>query len=206
MVKNQTGGNKAKQQGRKFREQQVVTNVRRVKEVGEMYAAVTRMYGGKYCQVMCQDGTLRRCTIRKKFTQRRGQNLLSNGVWILVGIYDFNTVNATSATCDLLEVYSAGEKDRLKQIEKSVNFTHLNQVSDASKEVAFSSLSTGEREPAHSDVSGSVSEEDEDDDDAVFADDDADLAQSATAQSVAAAPAPAAALRTAMDWIDVDDI
>ena len=203
MVKNQTGGNKAKQQGRKFREAQVVTNVRRAGEPGEVYAAVTRMFGGKYCQVMCQDGTLRRCTIRKKFSQRRGQNILANGVWVLVGIYDFNTVNGTSATCDLLEVYSAGEKDRLKQVEKSVNFSHLNQVSDASKEVSFSTM--GGAGATSTNDAGDEGDEEPDtseEDDGLFDDNDKPTTEVQTEPVVP----PAAALRSAMDWIDVDDI
>ena len=143
MVKNTTGGNKAKQQGRRFAvaASLAVTSVRRATEAGEMYAVVSRILGGKFCQVTGVDGIMRRCSIRKKFmARRRGENNLAVGVWVLVGVYDWEKRMDGTQTCDLLEVYSPAEKDRLKQQEKSCNFGALLLVGDEADQetVAFS--------------------------------------------------------------------
>ena len=116
MVKN-AGGNKSKKQARKTVGAPSATqNVRYVKEEGEMYAVITKMYGGKTCQVMCDDGVSRRCTIRRKFMMsRRGENALAVGSWIMAGLYDWEKRSDGSQTCDILEVYSIGEREKLKQ-------------------------------------------------------------------------------------------
>ena len=146
MVKNTTGGNKAKQQGRRFaiNASQAVTSVRKAVDKDEMYAVVSKIFGGKFCQVTCQDGVVRRCSIRKKFmARRRGENNVAVGIWVLVGLYDWEVKADGSQTCDLLEVYSAAEKDCLKQQEKNCNFMHLLKVGDEADQetVAFSSNS-----------------------------------------------------------------
>jgi translation initiation factor IF-1 len=146
MVKNTTGGNKAKQQGRRFaiNASQAVTSVRKAVDKDEMYAVVSKIFGGKFCQVTCQDGMVRRCSIRKKFmARRRGENNVAVGIWVLVGLYDWEVKADGSQTCDLLEVYSAAEKDCLKQQEKNCNFMHLLKVGDEADQetVAFSSNS-----------------------------------------------------------------
>jgi hypothetical protein len=87
---------------------------------------------------------VRRCSIRKKFmARRRGENNVAVGIWVLVGLYDWEVKADGSQTCDLLEVYSAAEKDCLKQQEKNCNFMHLLKVGDEADQetVAFSSNS-----------------------------------------------------------------
>ena len=42
---------------------------------------------------------------------------LSPGVWILIGFYDWEVRSDGSKNCDLLEIYTSVEKDKLKQIE-----------------------------------------------------------------------------------------
>ena len=175
MVKNTTGGNKAKQQGRRFAiaASQAVTSVRKVAEAGEMYAVVSRVFGGKFCQVTCQDGTVRRCSIRKKFmARRRGENNVAVGVWVLVGLYDWEVRADGSQTCDLLEVYSPAEKDRLRQVEKTCNFACMLQVGDEADQetVAFSEYHTAAKEDDNNikkkrtGDGNAVADEDEDDD------------------------------------------
>jgi len=145
MVKNATGGNKAKQCGRKFTSSGgggggggSGASVRKVKEEGEMYGAITRLNGGKYCQVLCVDGVNRRCVIRKKFTsKRRGENMIAVGVWVMVGL------PAWGGDGDILEIYSHTEKDQLKQQEKAGLFTAIQGVGElhgggAETEVQFS--------------------------------------------------------------------
>lgn len=137
MVKNSTGGNKSKKQGRKFAtpaEMPGQQKVRRAEEVGEMYAAITKIFGGTSCKIICIDGKTRDCIIRRKFNSAGGkrQNMLSIGTWVLVGLRDWEVRTNGDQKCDLLEVYSAGEKDRLKQIENNFNFKLLNVASDVS--------------------------------------------------------------------------
>jgi len=130
MVKNSTGGNKSKKQARKtaIQNQQPVKEIRKAKEVGEMYAAVSRMFGGKECEVMCLDFKSRRCVMRSKFTFRgKAENNLSVGTMILVGLRDWEVRHNGSERCDLLEVYSHSEKERLKQCE-SCDFSAINAI------------------------------------------------------------------------------
>ena len=140
MVKNSTGGNKSKKQGRKYATPNEMTSggqqqkVRRAVEVGEMYAAITKIFGGTSCKIICIDGITRDCIIRRKFNSAGGkrQNMLSIGTWVLVGLRDWEVRTNGDQKCDLLEVYSASEKDRLKQIENNFNFKLLNIASDVS--------------------------------------------------------------------------
>jgi len=130
MVKNSTGGNKSKKQARKtaIHNHQPAKEIRKAKEEGEMYAAVSKMFGGKECEVMCIDHTSRRCVMRSKFMFRgKAENNLSVGTMILVGLRDWEVRHTGSERCDLLEVYSQSEKERLKQSE-SCDFSAINAI------------------------------------------------------------------------------
>jgi initiation factor 1A len=131
MVKNATGGNKSKKQARSSGSSAPQQNIRKATEEGEIYAAITKIFGGPNCQVMCNDGVSRSCIIRNKFkTRGKRDNNITIGSWILVGIRDWEVRSDGSQKCDLLEVYSHYEKDKLKQIEVC-DFKHLNSVSDS---------------------------------------------------------------------------
>ena len=112
MVKNNTGGNKSKKMARKT----VPTggggqDVRRVTDSCEMYAAITKIYSSKRCDVIGTDGKTRACTIRGKFLgrKRNGDGTIAVGAWVMIGFYDWEVRGDGSKTCDLLEVYSASE-------------------------------------------------------------------------------------------------
>jgi translation initiation factor IF-1 len=144
MVKN-LGGNKAKKQARKgvvVGNSTVVQKVRYVEETGEMYAVVVTIFGGKFCQVMCDDGISRRCTIRRKFMMsRKGDNAIAVGTWAMVGLYDWEKRSDGSQTCDILEVYSTGEKEKLKQTVSAVTLKHIiaiNRTFEGNNEIIFS--------------------------------------------------------------------
>jgi len=236
MVKNNTGGNKSRQQGRKFKAVGEVTNtaVRRVREDGEMYGAVTRMFGGKFCQVIGTDGVLRRCAIRKKFSQRRSQNNLTAGVWVLLGLYDWNnkdkdkdTNTKSSATpvsvcsCDLLEIYNPGEKERLKQLEKDCNFGPLLAVGET-KEVSFSGYNPNDVDAPKLDEDQVTSDRSDNDTDTDVEDNTSGQPHKRTGQQALATQALATqalasqasmateykkpTLQDQMDWINEDDI
>lgn len=117
MVKNQ-GGNKSKRGARRLMVAPQSKNVREKdpKEHCEMYAAMVKLYGGAHCEVICEDGVTRLCVIRSKFRGRGKQdNFMTPGVWILVGLRDWEVRNTDKKeTCDLLCVYREDEKIKLK--------------------------------------------------------------------------------------------
>ena len=86
MVKN-AGGKRTKGQGRKYVGTTHQRSVRYAVEEGEVYGVVTKLFGGDNCEVICADGTVRLCIIRKKFRGRgKRDNTIAVGVWILVGL------------------------------------------------------------------------------------------------------------------------
>lgn len=117
MVKNTTGGNRAKRDARKH----VGTNVnekevRYMKEDGEMYAIIRKVFGGGMCDAMCLDGKARLCIIRNKFKGRgRSQNSVDSGCWALIGIRDWEVRKDGRQVCDLLTIYTSSERDKLIQ-------------------------------------------------------------------------------------------
>lgn len=133
MVKNTTGGKKAKGSARKFAHPTATKTVL-VQSTNEyeMYAVVTKLLGGNRCKVLCQDNIERTCIIRGIF---RGRNKKSNNVVIntcvLVGLRDFEQKITETISdiknCDLLEVYTDEEKDRLKSIDLSINWKLLSR-------------------------------------------------------------------------------
>lgn len=126
MVKNTTGGNKAKSKASKNFARPANTNLRTADDECELYAQVTAILGNGMCHVLCaQDGIVRLCHIRGKFRGRRkSDNIVKRGTWLLVGLREWES-SATSKkmqNCDLLEVYADHEKDKLKT-DTTVNWS-----------------------------------------------------------------------------------
>jgi len=117
MVKNVTGGNKMKGQARKnSTSSRQVSKLRVVEEEGEVYAQVSAMLGNGMCHVDTESYKLL-CIIRGKFRGRgKRDNLLKKGTWVLIGLREWDgTGDATKMQkCDLLEVYTDHDKERLK--------------------------------------------------------------------------------------------
>jgi hypothetical protein len=201
MVKN-LGGNKAKKQARKGvmlnNASAMTQKVRYVEEAGEMYAVVTTIFGGKFCQVMCDDGVSRRCTIRRKFmTSRKGDNAIGVGTWAMVGLYDWEKRSDGSQTCDILEVYSAGEKEKLKQTVNNMTLKHIiamNNTFDGNQngnEFIFSDTLVMEEQEQEQEQEQEEDEKEEDEDD----DEDEDEIEAvpvAVPAALAPVPVPAA--------------
>jgi len=118
MVKN-AGGNKSKKVARKNVSYGGGSqDVRKAVDASEMYAAVTKIYSSQRCSVLGADGNTYQCTIRGKFLKnKRSSEGLVNGAWVLIGFYDWEVRSDGSKKCDLLEIYSNLEKDKLKQLE-----------------------------------------------------------------------------------------
>lgn len=117
MVKN-LGGNKGKKVSRKHLNISHTGTIRKknATEPCEMYAMVNKLTGGSMCEAKCEDGVTRLCVIRNKFRGRgKRDNLLIAGVWILVGLRDWEVKQPDKkSTCDLLYVYSEEDKTILK--------------------------------------------------------------------------------------------
>jgi hypothetical protein len=208
MVKN-AGGNKAKKQARKTGGGLAATtttqNVRYVAEPGEVYAVITTIFGGKTCQVMCDDGVSRRCTIRRKFmSARRGDNALAPGTWIMAGLYDWEKRADGKQTCDILEVYSPGEKEKLKQTVSAKTLKHIMVVNNA-----FDGNTNGS-EFVFSETLASIDGERVDEEDSSTASEDEadDEAIKIAAAAAAAVPRKKETVADQLDWmtISVDDI
>ena len=118
MVKNTIGGSRHKGQARKFvNAPRQTANIRLSNDECELYAQVTKMLGNGMCHVLCIDGKTRLCHIRGKFRGRgKRDNLIGNNSWLLIGLREWESdKNETKLqNCDLLEVYSPIDVDRLK--------------------------------------------------------------------------------------------
>jgi len=123
MVKNTKGGTGHKSQARKYENTGKQSNfkTRHSEDEHEHYAQVVAMLGNGMCHVICKDGKKRLCIIRGKFRGRgKRDNTLTNGKWVLVGGRDFESEKTGEGKdlekCDLLEVYSDLDKERLKSL------------------------------------------------------------------------------------------
>ena len=139
MVKNTTGGNKSKGYARKDQSGGANKNkLRLIVEEGEYYAIVTKMLGNGMCNVMCSDNVSRLCIIRGKFKGKgMHSNIITNGTWVLIGIRDWESGDkkGTLPKCDLLEVYSSIDKERLKSsVSIDLSMLSLNDTSTTTSE------------------------------------------------------------------------
>ena len=123
MVKNVTGGNKMKGQARKNSTgsgSRQVSKLRIVEQEGEVYAQVSAMLGNGMCHVESEDCNKRLCIIRGKFRGRgKRDNMLKKGTWVLIGLREWDSADGVGTAakmqkCDLLEVYTDYDKERLK--------------------------------------------------------------------------------------------
>jgi translation initiation factor 1A len=127
MVKNTAGGNKAKGQARKFVTVKPKNILRAASSDLELYAKIQNILGNGMCYVLCSDNVVRLCHIRGKFRGRgKKDNFVKNNSFILVGLREWevdNTNNTKMQNCDLLEVYSDAEKEKLKNEDRSINWS-----------------------------------------------------------------------------------
>jgi translation initiation factor IF-1 len=122
MVKNDTGGNKGKGLARKHVNAAKCGGsklLRVATDEAERYAVVSKMLGNGMCYVRLLSGGNgtgdKLCIIRNKFKGRgKRDNILDSGSWVLVGMREWAS---KQDTCDLLEVYNDGERDRLMKNE-----------------------------------------------------------------------------------------
>ena len=128
MVKN-FGGKKTKGMARK----NLTTKPNNVLRVStndfEKYSHVLKLLGNGMCHVLCDDNATRLCHIRGKFRGRgKRDNFVKTGSLLLVGIREYESGGDAKKlqNCDLLEVYSDQDKEKLKQSVTNVNWRLLS--------------------------------------------------------------------------------
>ena len=127
MVKNEKGGCNGKKVAHKHAVKSTKSGLRISQNKSEIYGTVKRLNGNTF-DVTCIDDKERRCFIRGKFKGRgKRDNIIEVDKWVLIGIREFqqapgeNAIKSNSKgkkemeMCDLLEVYSSGERDTLKR-------------------------------------------------------------------------------------------
>jgi len=142
MVKNTHGGSGHKKFARKHTGGAKSNKLRISEDEGEIYAIVTKVLGNGMFHCHCIDGTVRLGHIRGKFTGRgKRDNMVEGGKWVLIGLREWDVPSEKSSSiskgkekmqqCDLLEVYSDLDKQRLKE-GVSQNW-HILDTNDVSK-------------------------------------------------------------------------
>ena len=125
MVKNSSGGNKAKGFARKNLTKRD-TALRVADEEGEVYAQAVKVMGGNIASAIDIDGLPLRAHIRGKFRGKgKRDNFIGPNVWLLVGLHEWTAEKKQGEIrdCDILEVYSDIDKNRLKNSVTSVNWS-----------------------------------------------------------------------------------
>jgi translation initiation factor IF-1 len=220
MVKND-GGNKGKGLARKHVNAAKCGGSKQLRvatQEAEHYAVVSKMLGNGMCYVRLLSGnggsaSDKLCIIRNKFKGRgKRDNILDSGSWVLVGMREWAS---KQDTCDLLEVYNHGERDRLMKNEPCFKSVVPDEnTADIASSVQFADSTTlkysqmmkdRDSDDSDSDVlhqrEYNMPSDDSDDDSDDNNDDDSDEVI-ATVATVAVKAAP----KLKVDHINVDDI
>ena len=146
MVKNTTGGSKAKGQARKVGGGGQTHRLHISHDELEVYAVAVRAYGNAMFEVLGVDNIKRLCHIRGKFKGRgKRDNFISVGMYLLVGLREWESQDALIAqrklpNCDLIAIYSDQDKDRLKSEESHIDWDVLKAMEDSQKVVKCDSI------------------------------------------------------------------
>jgi len=129
MVLNKKGGNRGKKVARKNINRgarQYNGKLRKSDCSDEIYAAVTKIFGNGRVEIICNDGNIRHCVIRKNFRGKgKRDNEVNTGTLILAGMRNWATKNPDKIeVCDLLYVYDSGQVNMLK-MDPDININLL---------------------------------------------------------------------------------
>lgn len=135
MVKNTHGGNSHKKFARKDVVGKKSNRLREATDECEIYSIATKMLGNGMFKAVGIDGVERVVHIRGKFSGKgKRDNFVTLGTWVLVGLHEWSkevdTSKKKAQQCDLLEVYSDIDKERLKDtVTANWNTLITNDVS-----------------------------------------------------------------------------
>jgi len=141
MVKNTIGGNKQKGMARK---NTTSTNkqIRLSTSVAERYARVTRMYGGKLCEVITDNNLNLKCAIRGKFSGKyKRSNTIAPGSIILVGLREWES---EATICDLMEVYDPTDVQIIRSLP-NINLKFDDSTTSEQGDDLFADSSVGQQ-------------------------------------------------------------
>jgi initiation factor 1A len=135
MVVNKKGGNRGKKVARKNINRgarQFNGKLRKSECYEEIYASVTKILGNGRVEIICNDGVIRHCVIRKNFRGKgKRDNEVHKGTLILAGMRDWATKNPEKTeVCDLLYVYDNGQVNMLK-MDPEINMVMLLSVDES---------------------------------------------------------------------------
>lgn len=147
MVKNTNGGSKAKGQARKHVFVKTSQILRIAEDPLEIYVQVQKMLGGELCQVEDSTGHAYLCHIRGKFRGRgKRDNFIKVGTWCLVGCREWDMTHEQGQKqqkqqqkiphCDLLEVYTDLDKDKLQSRVVGVEWSKFVSADEKKYHVA----------------------------------------------------------------------
>lgn len=130
MVKNTKGGNKGKKMGRKYAVDSSTHKTRFSEDSDEVYACCQKLLGNGMFNALCSDKKERICIIRKKFKGRgKRDNIINIGTWVLVGLRSFEArAQGKLEKCDLLEVYSDSDRQKLKQQQTHIEWNIFESI------------------------------------------------------------------------------
>jgi len=138
MVKNTNGGSSTKKFARKnFTKGS--SSLRISENSLELYVQVSKILGGSSCRVIDLDKKELLCHIPGKFRGRnKRDNFISISSWLLVGLRDWESPKKDKLlNCDVIEVYSDTDKDKLKNSIIDINWNTF--ISNDNKMVGNSS-------------------------------------------------------------------
>lgn len=199
MVQNKKGGSGGKKVARKNvgGGNAGSQDVRRITDPGEMYAVVSKIYSNRRCDVIGTDGNTYNCNVRGKFLKgRRGNASMAIGVWLMVGFYEWEVRSDGSKNCDLLEIYTAAEKDKLRQLEgrKLDAIMHVGDMAGTENDCTFSNFHIEEEEKGEDEASSSSGDDDDD-----------DIKEKKPVVAMPLPPQKKETSREQMDWLAVDE-
>ena len=206
MVQNKKGGSGGKKVARKNvgGGNAGSQDVRRITDPGEMYAVVSKIYSNRRCDVIGTDGNTYNCNVRGKFLKgRRGNASMAVGVLLMVGFYEWEVRSDGSKNCDLLEIYTAVEKDKLRQLEgrKLDAIMHVGDMAGTENDCTFSSFHIEKNtEKGEADEEEESSSEEDNN-----SDDDIKKGKKAVVAAVPIPPQKKETSREQMDWLTVDE-
>lgn len=131
MVKNTTGGNRAKSQARKHNIKEDTTERVPTSEF-ERVAYVSKIYGNGMCQITTTDAgelLVLLCHIRGKFKKNKKHNFVSLNSNVLVGLRDYEN---PPKNCDLLEILPGSHIDSTfaSSYSGDILFSYTDTITD----------------------------------------------------------------------------
>ena len=168
MVKNTTGGNKAKKQKRSgYKKKEIIDSA----DPGQMFGLIIEHRGGNHVTVLCSDNIQR--IGRLGGASRRGQKFVA-GMYVLVSLWDFET---EQKNCDVLAIanppadirnifkkINPSKDDDVVEFQEDSKFAEFQESSNMVKVSSNSNTNTNNKSKVDNNINFADSEDDSEDD------------------------------------------